>query len=138
MGRIVVGVDGSEASLAALAWAVEEARLRDATLDLVHAWTPFRFEPTGESLPVPEEELLEQSRVLLEDALARSGAREAGVDARCQAVVDGAAHALLEAAEGAELLVVGARGLGGFKSLLLGSVSQQVLQHAPCPVAVIR
>jgi nucleotide-binding universal stress UspA family protein len=68
----------------------------------------------------------------------RSGALEAGIELPSQPVVDGPALALLVAAEGADLLVVGARGLGGFKSLLLGSVSQQVVQHAPCPVVIVR
>jgi nucleotide-binding universal stress UspA family protein len=136
--RIVVGVDGSSEARAALEWAVEEARVRGAELDAVHVWTypPLTY-MTG----------LVPARVFPRDELA-AAAREL-LDAACDAVdVHGVrldrileegppAAQLVEAAKGADLLVVGSRGHGGFAGLLLGSVSSYCVHHAPCPVVVV-
>ncbi len=137
MARIVVGVDASDPSLDALRWALAEARLRGAEVQLVHAFP--RPELVGMTMVVTlpsDAELRAASEQVLSEALERVGG--AG-DVRVTRHVGtgGPAAVLVEAAEGADLLVVGARGLGGFKGLILGSVTQQVIAHAPCPVVVI-
>lgn len=136
MGRIVVGIDSSEGSQRALRWALEEAALRHAELQLVHSFaTPdYLAVPMVVSLP-SDEELHEAAEEVIDKTLsAVGGAGEVPVTKYVRA--GGAAGVLCEAAEGAELMVVGARGLGGFRGLLLGSVTQQVVAHAPCPVVV--
>ena len=137
MARIVVGVDGSEASKAALRWAVEEARLRGATLRVVYAWSiPLVLVPgaaVAESDVAPVQADAEQMVDRLVQEVAADGVTVEG------AAVEGVpASVLVEAAEGADLLVVGSRGHGGFAGLLLGSVSQQCAHHAPCPVVIVR
>ncbi len=144
IGRIVVGVDGSEHARRTLQWAVDEARLRKSVVIAVHAYTvPTLFvtpEPIlGAPPSIPDPSLIER----LEEAAARLVAEEidqvASDDVTIEArVVTGSApDALLQAAREGDLLVVGSRGLGGFKGLLLGSVSQQVVHHAPCPVVIV-
>jgi nucleotide-binding universal stress UspA family protein len=139
MKTIVVGVDGSEHSIAALRWAVEEARLRQARVLAVYAWRPPHVSTAHEALHVLEVELDlgQEARELLKTIVAEA---VPGTDVEIEQVVSegSAASALLDAAEGADLLVVGSRGRGGFTGLLLGSVSQQVAQHARCPVVVVR
>jgi nucleotide-binding universal stress UspA family protein len=122
--RIVVGVDGSPSSLDALRWAVEQARTRDATVDAVACWQyPVA---TGWTVPIAaDEDLAAITRKVLDDSIAA-------------ATDPGRPVGLLEAARGAELLVVGSRGHGGFAGALLGSVGQHCVQHAPCPVVVVR
>jgi nucleotide-binding universal stress UspA family protein len=138
MTHIVVGVDGSESSAGALRWAEREARLRDAKLVAVLAWDLFDQHVADEAAGFDPHYGAEHARQALaayvEDALSPADATQVELRAEC----DRPAAALLAAAADAALLVVGARGLGGFRGLLLGSVSQRCLQHAPCPVAVIR
>jgi nucleotide-binding universal stress UspA family protein len=134
---IVVGIDASDPSLDALRWALEEARLRGAELELVHAFP--RPELVGMTMVVTlpsDDELRAASEQVLAEALERVGGA-GDVPVMRRVGTGGPAAVLVEAAEGADLLVVGARGLGGFKGLLLGSVTQQVIAHAPCPVVVI-
>jgi nucleotide-binding universal stress UspA family protein len=137
MARIVVGVDASEPSLEALRWALAEARLRGAELELVHAFP--RPELVGMTMVVTlpsDEDLRAASKQILDEALADVGG-PGDVPTRMHVGTGGPASVLVEAAQGADLLVVGARGFGGFKGLLLGSVTQQLIAHAPCPVVVI-
>lgn len=137
MGRIVVGVDSSRTSLKALRWALAEAGLRGASLTLVHAFP--RPELVGMTMVVTlpsDDELREASEQVLGDALETVGGP--GDIAVTQHVgAGGPASVLVEAAKDAELLVIGSRGLGGFRGMLLGSVTQQVIAHAPCPVVVL-
>jgi nucleotide-binding universal stress UspA family protein len=142
MKRIVAGVDGSDSSLLALRWAVEEAGLRDATVEAVTAWqlpTWFVTEGFGRvDYAALGREFEESARQTLAHTvqLASSSNPAAHVD---QLVVEEpAATALLQTAKGAELLVVGSRGMGGFKGLLMGSVSSHCVTHATCPVVVVR
>lgn len=136
MTRIVVGVDGSESSHRALEWAVDEARLRHATVEAVHAWT---YSPLGTSPYHPsvlDPSMMERiAHEVLDEAIA--AVDTSGVTVSKSLVCDGAATALLEEGKGADLLVVGSRGRGGFAGLLLGSVSQQIVHHARCPVVII-
>lgn len=136
--KIVVGIDSSEASPRALAWAVDEGRLRGAMVEAVHVW----------QLPVfvssPFGAVLFDTGDLEASAQAEFDGTVGAVDATglpeqiVRTFVAGTpANALVEAAAGADLLVVGSRVRGGFAGLLLGSVSQQVTHHAPCSVVVI-
>jgi len=138
MTGIVVGVDGSEFSEQALVWAVRESELRDLPLRAVLAWDwldqhhsggPHRFEPS-----YGEADALAALKAYVEHALGPARASKVEHVVAC----DLPARALLEASQGAALLVVGARGLGGFQGLLVGSVSQHCLHHAACPIAIIR
>jgi len=140
---IVVGVDHSEGAKEALRFAFEEAQLRGATLRVVHAWQfGYIGAPSIEgSVPVLGAEL-DEHRSAAEavlDAMVREAIPEAGDIKIERPVVEGAAAAVLvEESRGADLLVVGSRGHGGFAQLLLGSVSQQCAHHAECPVVIVR
>jgi nucleotide-binding universal stress UspA family protein len=142
MARIVVGVDGSTASKRALAWAVAEADLRKAPLLVVHAWlVPIAHDEIGLASSLDEATfaaLRHAAETVAESSLAETGAVARGVNAKAVAVRGPAAPVLLDMAKHADLLVVGSRGRGGFKGLLLGSVSQQCSQHASCPVVIVR
>lgn len=133
--RIVVGVDGSPEAVAALAWALEVADVRHATVEAVHAfWCPCDSE-------LPMSRLTEQHRKasdVLRSVVEPAAAAHPGVAVRPKVVEGSPAPLLIDAAVGADLLVVGSRGRGGFAGLLLGSVSQQCVHHAPCPIAVVR
>lgn len=134
-GRVVVGVDGSEQSHVAVAWAFEEAKLRDCTVDAVFAWaTPWDY--WEGALPMETHGMAEARARVVADELGRVGVPE-GLVVTTKLVNDLPAHALIACSKGAELLVVGSRGRGGFAGLLLGSVSQHVVHHAPCPVVVV-
>jgi nucleotide-binding universal stress UspA family protein len=140
-GRVVVGVDGSADSVAALRLARDAAALRKAQLVVVHAWTlPYR-DLTAPAWAITPEEMGEaeaQARVRLAESLRQGDVdpRRTGAEAVLVKAFPG--PALLGAAEGADLLVVGTRGNGGWKGLLLGSVSMQCLTHSSCPVVVAR
>jgi nucleotide-binding universal stress UspA family protein len=136
--RIVVGIDGSEGSELALEWAVDEARRRHAILDAVTAWQP----PYVSGYPVTTgtfdpRRLEEGAREILDHAVDSVDARGLPEPIGRFVNLGSAATTLIEAAKGADLLVVGTRGRGGFTGLLLGSVSQQVAHHAPCPVVIV-
>jgi len=143
--RIVVGVDGSEGAVRGLRWALEEARLHGAVLELVHSYPQLEHtypQPAAVELPdrgsLATAEELEAAKIeeVVDDALRRAGG-PGEVEIRRTVKPGSAAAVLCEVAQGAGLLVVGARGLGGFRGLLVGSVSQQVIAHSPCPVAII-
>lgn len=135
--RIVVGVDGSPASDEALLWATESALRSGAELVLVHGWI-YPYLGTRTAISEPRDEMrLDAMRVLEASALK---AHELAPSLTCHSIIseENPAKAILDAAVGADLVVVGSRGHGGFAALVLGSVSRTVLQHAPCPVAVVR
>jgi nucleotide-binding universal stress UspA family protein len=141
-GLIVVGVDGSEPARLAARWAAHEAQLRAAEVLLVSAWEVPTYAFTyGGSAGLSDQWVsalreLAETRVAEASEAIRAIADRVVVSTR---VVEGqAASVLLEAADGADLLVVGSRGLGGFRELLLGSVSQQCASPATCPVVVVR
>jgi nucleotide-binding universal stress UspA family protein len=139
-GDVLVGVDGSPAGDEAVAFAFAEAALRGVGLVALHAWThPVSVGP-GDMLPlvydVSETESGEAR--LLAESVSGSRDRYPEVDVRHVLVRGRAAHALVDASSKAQLVVVGSRGHGGFTGLLMGSVSQAVLHHAACPVAVVR
>jgi nucleotide-binding universal stress UspA family protein len=143
MGVIVVGVDHSAGAKAALRFALEEARLRQATLRVVHAWQFGYIGSTGleGALPAVGGELDDFRRgaeAALDETLTDVGADTDGVAIERRVDQGTAAAVLVEESRGADLLVVGSRGHGGFAQLLLGSVSQQCAQHAFCPVVIVR
>jgi nucleotide-binding universal stress UspA family protein len=135
-GRDVVGVDGSTRSLRALRWGAAEARTRHADLHVVHAWRlPAIAAPPGMTV-LPDWVALAASGGAILDAALDDPAL-AGVRAHRYAINGPAAPALLERAAGAGLVVAGTRGLGRVTAAFLGSVTRQLLHHAPCPVVVI-
>lgn len=133
--RIVVGVDGSPASTGALTWAVRQASLTGAVVEAVTAWQfPAMY---GEYTIDAGTDWQANAQTIQDMAVKETLGDEA--TALVRRVVQGhSARVLLDAAVGAELLVVGSRGHGGFTGMLLGSVSEQVVAHAPCAVVVIR
>lgn len=135
--RIVVGVDGSSSSREALRWAVRQAALTGSVVDAVIAWR----DPSGYAGyawligDATYKDLAAKTLRETVDAVVTAGS---GVTVRQHVVEGHPARILLDAAQGASLLVVGSRGHGGFIEMLLGSVSQHCVQHAPCPVVIIR
>ncbi|WP_369272511.1 universal stress protein [Streptomyces sp. R11] len=128
-GPIVLAVDGSPVGEAAVEFAFAEAALRGAEIVAVHAWLPDYVPPgTG----------LESAERLLAQALAGRGQSYPDVTVRHEVLSGETREVLIEASRTAQLMVVGARGRGGFVGLLLGSVSQALLHHAHCPVTVVR
>jgi nucleotide-binding universal stress UspA family protein len=140
MGRIVVGVDSSDGAIAALTWAVGEAQLRNATLEVVHAWA-WPFVPAYGIAPtvvLPERESYEEgARAELGAILEKAGLRADDPNVEAHVIEGSAASVLIDRSEGADLAVVGSRGHGGFTELLLGSVSQALAHHARCPVVIV-
>jgi nucleotide-binding universal stress UspA family protein len=137
---IVVGVDGSEGSVRALKFALDEARLRACDVKAVAVWhIPLSvYEGSWFPATIDTAELEQVAREKLDESLADAQAAESGVSVTPVVREGQAADVLVDEARGADLLVVGSRGLGGFKGLLLGSVSQQCAHHASCPVAIVR
>lgn len=129
--RIVVGVDGSENAGRALEWAAAQAERTGALLEIHAAYG------AGYVL-FPPSEVEEATRRLVENATRQAHKVAPQVDTRPVTDKGPPAPALIEASDGADLLVVGSRGLGGFRGLLLGSVSQQCSAHAQCPVVVVQ
>jgi len=141
-GRVVVGVDGSPLSLEALRYAAEIAEWRGWALHIVHAYhVYYPAWPVPGAVGVPSD----FDATVTDAALAALKAEEAavlGTDHELEvihSVVDGqAAHVLVHVSEHADLLVLGSRGLGGMRSLVLGSVGNSVVHHAHCPVLIVR
>lgn len=140
-GGVVVGDDGSEGAAHAVRYALEEARRRDTTLHVIRAWSVLSTSrpadvPPGfaASLPEYEASALEEERARVEHIL---GA-DPGVPVEIHCVHSPAAKALIKASETADVVVVGSRGLGGFRSLVLGSVAEQCIRHCSGPVIVVR
>jgi nucleotide-binding universal stress UspA family protein len=138
-GPVVVGVDGSPHGRAALRQAMEEASLHGRTVVVVHAWHPV---PGGLSAAAAAQ--LRRLRgdevsheLLVSKTLAGEGQRFPEVAVKTQVIRDHPVRALLDAARHASLIVVGARGTGGYPGLELGSVALGVLHHATCPVCVV-
>jgi nucleotide-binding universal stress UspA family protein len=132
---VVVGVDGSAGAKAALRWALAEARLRNLPVRAVHAW-PLGY-IGGNVKGYPYWGGHRAAEDLLERAIADVGTEAEGVEIERQVAQGPAAEVLVQAASPDDLLVVGSRGHGGFTGLLLGSVSQQCVHHAGCPVVVV-
>ena len=133
--RIVVGVDGSPVSIQALEWAVRQAGLTGAVVDAVCAW---QFPVSYGWAVTDDTDYGALAAEALEKAIAEARHLDESVELRGHVIEQNAAQALLDASHGADLLVVGSRGHGGFTGSLLGSVSNHCVHHATCPVVVIR
>ena len=134
--RIVVGVDGFESSRAALRWAIHQAKLTGAVVEAITTWQI----PAGSGLlpadDVPDYQ--DDARMVLTEAIAETCTVDPEVEVRPRVVEGRAAQVLVDAADGADLLVVGNRGHGGLTEALLGSVGQYCVRHAMCPVVIMR
>ncbi len=133
--RIVVGVDGSESSKQALRWGAHLAARFGARLEAVAAWD-FPASYGFASVPADWDPARDMRQALDETVQAAFGDQPLP-GLRREVREGGAARVLIEASQGATMLVVGSRGHGGFTGLLLGSVSSNVAEHAPCPVLII-
>lgn len=142
METIVVGVDGSEGAREALEFAAREAALRKGRLRIVCAWEIPPAVYGGGFAPTLDQSTLdgfrEGAETVVQEAVAAAKQLQPTIECEGKAVQGQPADVLLQEARDADLIVVGNRGHGGFASLLLGSVSHQVVQHAPCPVTVVR
>lgn len=140
--RIVVGVEGSGGAKAALRWALQEARFRNACVEVVTAYSNTYVPASPDFNYVPldpvdlEAEVQKMQNAVVDEVLAEVGDTSVAVK---RVILRGRpADTLIRAAEGADMLVVGSRGRGGFRGLLLGSVSQQIAHHGDCPVVIVR
>ena len=141
MTGIIVGIDGSGHSHHALEWAIREAAVRHAPLTVLTVQQAVIGYWGSPVLYPGDEDLAEHGRKTAQEetdsVLEKIGRESRPSSVTVRAVTGLPAEALLEAADDADMLVVGCRGAGGFKRLLMGSVSTQVTQHARCPVVVI-
>lgn len=140
-GPVVVGVDGSEVSRRATEVAFQEAQARGAELIAVHTWIDSQVQAPGAGFAITEdrwEEVHTEKSELLDNYLRELGEAYPGVQIGKIITRDRPVRALTEAAAGAQLLVTGSHGRGGFKGMLLGSTSRALLQSAPCPMMVVR
>lgn len=131
--RIVVCVDSSNASSTALAWAIDEADLHDAELIVVHAWP----RPGGAARSMRRDDLDRADAQCVVDLAVRQAEKRTNRSMRGELIEGEATEVLTAASENADLLAMGSRGRGGFKTMLFGSVALFVAEHAACPVAVI-
>lgn len=139
---IVVGVDGSASSTAAVRWAAREATMRHVGLTLVHSATPLvpGSSTVTWTAPIPDDLLRvqrKQSEQLVDDAARTATDSAEGVQIHREVLVSAPVPALLDLSEDAELIVVGRRGTGHLPRVQLGSLSTAMIHHAHCPVAVI-
>lgn len=139
-GGIVFGHDGSKCAQEALRWAGRLARRADVDLHVVRSWAMVTAPRPPSWTPGYVPPLVDWEQAVRDELEAHvvAAGLEPEVRVTCHVVHKAAVPALMAAAEGADLLVVGARGRGGFAGLLLGSVSDQLVHHAPCPVTVVR
>lgn len=133
--RIVVGVDGSAPSVRAPHWAMDQAHLTDAVVEAVNAWDLTHAMAMA---MIPGEDLASTAGQALADAVKGASQRRSDVTVRSHVIRGHPAEVLLDRASDAGLLVVGSHGHGGFTGALLGSVSHRRIQHATCPVVVVR
>lgn len=135
--RVVVGVDGSPSSIQAVEWAARQAELTGSTLELVVSWEwPTSY---GWALPVVSDwNPAQDAQKLLDEQLQTVRSDHPDLSVQTLIVESRPAQALVDASDGAALLVVGSRGHGEFTGMLLGSVSEHCVTHAHCPVVVFR
>jgi nucleotide-binding universal stress UspA family protein len=142
-GRIVVGIDDSEQAAAALRWALAEGVIRQAAVEVVHSWSPpLSALPFGATLVIPVDEAAIDSAArasvddLVDTALAEMD--EHPPEVQRTVLPGGPSVTLVEVSEDADMLVVGSHGRSGLSRLMLGSVAMACVNHASCPVVVVR
>jgi nucleotide-binding universal stress UspA family protein len=133
--RIVVGVDGSPASQGALEWAVGQGALTGAVVEAVTAW---HFPATYGGYPIVAQTDWQSNAQTIQDIAVKEALGHEATSLVRRVAQGHPVSVLLDAAAGADLLVVGSRGHGGFTGMLLGSVSEHVVAHAPCAVVVVK
>jgi nucleotide-binding universal stress UspA family protein len=143
MASVVVGIDGSEASREALRWAADEAKLRGAALRVVHSWSrPYAVSgPNPQShRPAVDEEDTERrlAEDLVDRELAATGVEATGVRIEPELVEGPPARTLIDAAQHADLLVIGSGRRGKLADIPLGRIGRECVQHSPCPVVIVR
>ncbi|MFE8947339.1 universal stress protein [Streptomyces sp. NPDC007856] len=136
-GTVTVGLDGSPESRAAAEWAAREAALRGLPLKIVHVWEPAP-EPVAPAPLLGGETQQQWTEEVSREAAEGLRLRHPGVEVITDRFTANPAHALTEAADAAELMVLGSRGLGGLAGFMVGSVSLAVLAHAERPVVLVR
>jgi nucleotide-binding universal stress UspA family protein len=140
-GLVVVGVDGSEESVAALRWAADYAKAAGATVQALIAWhypDVAGAAPVGHAPPPVRQETDEHIRATLDQAVRQVYPDPAAAGVQTMVAYGHPSQALVEASKEASLLVVGSRGQGAFTGMLLGSVSMHCVTRAFCPVTVVR
>ncbi|WP_214411505.1 universal stress protein [Sphaerisporangium fuscum] len=136
-GRVVAGTDGSPRALTAVRWAADDAARRDRGLRIVHVIEPWTFDQPLATPPGFHDSLCDHARSLLDEAAATARERVPNLDVETETLIGSIRKELLKETDGADELVMGSRGLGGFMGLVLGSVSMGVAGHARCPVVVV-
>lgn len=135
---IVVGIDGSEGAARALRFAAQEAALRSTELRIVAVWNvPAAYYASEAMAPIPVDHFEWSMRAAAERQVDACLAEYPGVQRHLIVTEGTPSQVLVEKAERADMLVVGSRGLGGFRGLMLGSVGQQCAHHANCPVVIV-
>jgi nucleotide-binding universal stress UspA family protein len=140
MSGIVVGIDASSHSMAALQWAMREAAVKRAPLTVITVEIVAASGWGGSQVYSADYELREKAQKAAEEAvaaIAKSMSEAAPESVTVQALLGQPAEQLIEAAKDADQLVLGRRGTGGFSRLTMGSISSQVAQHASCPVTIV-
>ncbi len=137
MNRIVVGIDGSESAAEALRWAVAQAKLTGATVEAVYAWDPGAIVSLGVPPLLDWEPLREAANARSHEIVEEAIGGDSGVRIVAKTVTGHAAEVLVDRSATADLLVVGSRGLGGLKGMVLGSVGHHCAAHAHCPVVIV-
>ncbi len=137
MERIVVGIDGSEAAGDALRWAVAQAKLTGATVEAVYAWDPGVLVSLGMPPMLDWKPLREAAHERPREIVREAVGSDSGVRIVTKTVMGHAAQVLVDRSAKADLLVVGSRGLGGLKGMVLGSVGHHCAAHSHCPVVVV-
>ena len=139
MAGIVVGVDRSAHAVGALRFAIEEARYRGCGLTVVEVWDePYLAADVGEAARVLDESAHRRAEQVLAEQVEKAlDGETAPADMQVEVRAGNASEVLIQLGRTADLLVLGARGRGGFRHLLTGSVATQVVHHAPCPVVVV-
>ena len=136
MTTVLVGTDGSPNATAALHWAADYARRNQATLRVVHVWHyPYGASEAGAMMSPPESVFEEGARAIVDQAITALDTK--GLDVEKVVRTGGVAQVLLDEAKDADVLVVGARGHGGFAGLILGSVATHCTRHAEIPTVVV-
>ena len=136
--KIVVGIDGSQSSINALAWALREAKRHSAALHVVHVWSlPPVVDPMGVAIFSPIEELESAAQGVMKHVMETVKSLVGDTAVTSSVERGSAAQHLLDAASTADMVVVGRHGHGGFLGLLIGSVAEQIAHHAKCPAVIV-